>query len=188
MKLWGIEQPEMQLRPLHMVMLRHSNPEPLFAHCLGAKTVPRMTVTSHPDEDGKWVWYLGGEIAEDGMDRTPEEQIRVARRELAALLPWVNLDDAEWATLFVNRAEPKQSKLLRPDAAFCHESGNGVVTWPTKLALAPNLSDEVIKILGKSDIVPEGNESFALPEGLEHPRVCEPFWSQSFQQEDRESA
>ena len=187
MNQWGIEQPEMQLRPLHMVMLKHSHPEPLFAHCLGTKTVPRLTVTSHPDEDGKWVWYLGGEIAEDGMERTPEEQIRMARRELAALLPWVDLDDAQWATLFVNRAEPKQSTLLRPDAAFCHETGNGIVSWPTKLALAPNLSDEVGKILEKNGIAAAGNDDFALPAGFDHPQVTGPFWSGAFNDDSKAS-
>jgi hypothetical protein len=177
---WGIDEPKMQLRPLHMVMVKHTHPEPLFAHCLGTKPVPRMTVTSHPDDEGKWVWYLGGEIAEDGIDRTPEEQIRVARRELEALLPWVNLDEAEWATLFVNRAEPKQTKLLRPDAAFVQSVGNGIVSWPTKLALAPNLSDEVIKVLKQEKLFPSGNEGFVLPEGVQHPDICQPFWSEAF--------
>ncbi len=179
MKLMGISKPEMQLRPLHMVMLKHSHPEPLYAHCLGTKIVPRMTITSHPTEDGQWVWYLGGEIAEDGMSRNPEEQIRVARRELSVLLPWVNLDDAEWATLFVNRAEPKQNKLLRPDAAFIQEAGSTLVTWPTKLALAPNLTDEVGKQLQHSDIEPSGNDGFALPEGVVHPEICQPFWTEA---------
>lgn len=177
---WGISEPEMQLRPLHMVMVKHAYPDPLYAHCLGVKTVPRMTITSHPTEEGKWVWYMGGEIAEDGVDRTPEEQIRVARRELTVLLPWVNMDDAEWATLRVNRAEPKQNKLLRPDAAFCQPAGNAIVAWPTKLALAPNLSDEVFGMLAKDQVTASGNGGFALPEGLAHPEVCEPFWSKSF--------
>ena len=180
MKMAGVSKPEMQLRPLHMVMLKHAHPEPLYAHCLGTKIVPRMTITSHPTEDGQWVWYLGGEIAEDGMERTPEEQIRVARRELSVLLPWVNLDDAEWGTLFVNRAEPKQTKLLRPDAAFIHDAGNTMITWPTKLALAPNLTDEVGKQLQQANIQPSGNEAFALPTGVDHPEVCQPFWSEAF--------
>ena len=123
---------------------------------------------------------MGGEIAEDGMERTPEEQIRVARRELAALLPWVNLDDAQWATLFVKRAEPKQTKLLRPDAAFIHETENGIVSWPTKLALAPNLSDEVMKVLNREQLSPSGNEGFALPNEVKHPEICQPFWSEAF--------
>ncbi len=180
MALWGVKEPRMQVRPLHMVMVRHDHPEPIFAHCIGTKPVPRVTVTSHPDSDGKWVWYLGGEIAEEGNNRSPEEQIKVAKKEMSALLPWVDLSNAEWATLRVNRAEPKQSSLLRPDAAFCHAAGNGIVTWPTKLALAPNLSDEVIKMLSKAGIQPSGNSDFMVPEGLARPNITEPFWSGCF--------
>ncbi|OED41762.1 hypothetical protein ACH42_13085 [Endozoicomonas sp. (ex Bugula neritina AB1)] len=176
MQRWGIEKPKMQIRPLHMVMVRHSHPEPIYAHCLGATPLPRITVTSHPDKDGKWVWYLGGGIAEDGVKQSSEELIATAKKEMKALLPWVNLDDAEWGTLTVNRAEPKQSKLLRPDAAFCQEVGNGIVTWPTKLALAPNLSDEVISLLETSGVAPSFDH-LDLPEGLEQPAVCPNFWS-----------
>ena len=129
MNLWGIEKPKMQVRPLHMPLVRLDHPEPIYAHCLGTSAVPRMTITSHPDKDGKWVWYLGGGIAEDGVKLSEEELIAIAREELGKLLPWVNLDDAEWGTLRVNRAEPKQSKLLRPDAAFCQAVNNGIVSW-----------------------------------------------------------
>ena len=180
MALWGITEPRMQLRPLHMPMVKHRHPEPIFAHCIGTKPVPRITVTTHPTADGKWVWYLGGEIAEEGVKRSPEELINIARRELKALLPWVNLEGAEWATLKVNRAEPRQSGLLRPDAAFCQAEKNGIVTWPTKLALAPNLSDEVIKMLDKASVKPSGNEGFVLPDSLIRPELSAPFWSSYF--------
>ena len=180
MAQWGISEPRMQVRPLHMVMVKHRHPEPIFAHCIGTKPVPRITVTTHPTDDGQWVWYLGGEIAEEGVKRSPEELIAIAKRELKALLPWANMEDSEWATLRVNRAEPKQTSLLRPDAAFCQEANNGVVTWPTKLALAPNLSDEVIKILDKSAVKPSGNEAFHLPDNLLRPELSAPFWSGYF--------
>ncbi len=173
---WGVEQPKMQVRPLQMVMVRHSHPEPIYAHCLGTSPLPRMTITSHPDKEGKWVWYLGGGIAEDGVKQTSEELIRTAKKEMKALLPWVDLETAEWGTLRVNRAEPRQSRLLRPDTAFCQAVGNGIVTWPTKLALAPNLSDEVVGMLEKSGISPSSDD-FVLPEGLEHPETCQNFWS-----------
>lgn len=176
MRQWGIEEPRMQLRPLHMVMVRHSHPQPIFAHCIGTRPVPRITITSHPDGKGQWVWYMGGEIAEEGNGRTGEEQIRVARKELSALLPWVNLAHSQWATLKVNRAEPRQSSLLRPDSAFCQEAGNGIVTWPTKLALAPNLSDEVLALLTRDQIQPSGNKDFQLPAGLAEAEITPPFW------------
>ncbi|MGB1272406.1 MAG: FAD-dependent oxidoreductase, partial [Endozoicomonas sp.] len=79
----------------------------------------------------------------------------------------------------VNRAEPKQSRLLRPDAAFCQGVHNGIVTWPTKLALAPNLSDEVIGMLQEAGIEP-GSQAQYLPEGLDRPGICPNFWQDVF--------
>lgn len=179
MKLWGIEKPKMQVRPLHMPMVRLNHPEPIYAHCLGTSAVPRITVTSHPDKDGKWVWYLGGGIAEDGVKLSGQELIATAKKELSKLLPWVDLSDAQWATLKVNRAEPKQSKLLRPDAAFCQPVNNGIVSWPTKLALAPNLADEVIKILEEAGVAPSTHD-IELPAELERPQICPNFWGNAF--------
>ncbi|WP_257283720.1 FAD-dependent oxidoreductase [Endozoicomonas sp. SESOKO1] len=179
---WGIIDPKMQVRPLQMVMVRHEHPEPIFAHCLGTTPLPRITITSHPDKDGKWVWYLGGGIAEDGVKQSAEVLIATAKKELKALLPWVDLSRAQWDTLRVNRAEPKQSRLLRPDAAFCQPVANAIVTWPTKLALAPNLSDEVIRLLQEDDIRPADEGSFSVPEGFSRPEICPNFWQGHFEQ------
>ena len=176
MKLWGIEKPKMQIRPLHMPMVRLSHPEPIYAHCLGTTPVPKMTITSHPDKDGKWVWYLGGGIAEDGVKLSEEKLIATAKTQLANLLPWVNLDDAQWGTLHVNRAEPKQNKLLRPDAAYCQPVNNGIVSWPTKLALAPNLADEVIRLLEEAGVAPSAG-AVEVPGSLVQPEICPNFWS-----------
>ncbi len=177
---WGQAEPKMQRRPLHMAMLKTAYPHPLFAHCLGTQMVPRMTITSHPTEDGQWVWYLGGDIAETGVKRSEAEQIAYAQQELGKLLPWVDFSQAQWGTLRVDRAEPKQSSLLRPDAAFCKPVANALVTWPTKLALAPNLSDEVLKSLQAAGIKAPGNEAFALPEELERAPITPAFWHEAF--------
>ena len=176
----GISEPKMQVRPLHMVMVRHRHPEPIYAHCLGTTPLPRMTITSHPDSDGRWVWYLGGGIAEDGVKQSAAELIATAKKELQALLPWVDLTAAQWDTLRVNRAEPKQSRLLRPDAAFCQPVGNTVVTWPTKLALAPNLADEVIRLLETDQIHPTTNDACLMPGGFAQPEICPNFWQECF--------
>ena len=180
LRRWGITSPKMQLRPLHMVMMRHKYPHPLYAHCISTDIVPRLTVTSHPADDGQWIWYIGGKIAESGVNRGRDEQITFARKEVRKLLPWIDFPDARWATLRVNRAEPGQGKLSRPDAAYCKAVGNGLIAWPTKLALAPNLSDKVVKELRGADIEPSGNETFGLPEALPRPTVTGPFWSHYF--------
>lgn len=172
----GISVPAQQLRPLHMVLVKGPSLKPLYAHCLGGGPKPRITVTTHPAANGEWVWYLGGDIAEaDGVARTPDEQIAVAQKELGNLLPWVDLSQAQWATLRVNRAEPAQSGLVRPDNAFLADQGRLLVGWPTKLALAPDFSDRVITALHNDGIQP-GNAP-VLPEFVRPPLAQTP-WEQ----------
>jgi glycerol-3-phosphate dehydrogenase len=151
----NVNHPAMQRRPLHMVMVKGSTLKPLYAHCLGGGPKPRITVTTHPAANGQWVWYLGGEISEaDGVAREPAEQIAFARKELAQLLPWVDLSQAQFSTLRVDRAEPQQTGLVRPDNAFLDVQGRLLVGWPTKLALAPDFADRVLASLSRDDIHP----------------------------------
>ena len=172
----GISVPAQQLRPLHMVLVKGPSLKPLYAHCLGGGPKPRITVTTHPAANGEWVWYLGGDIAEaDGVAREPAEQIAVAQKELGNLLPWVDLNQAQWATLRVNRAEPAQSGLVRPDNAFLSDQGRLLVGWPTKLALAPDFSDRVLQALEQDGIKP--GHAPALPE-LPRPPLGQTPWEQ----------
>lgn len=170
----GISVPAQQLRPLHMVLVKGPSLKPLYAHCLGGGSKPRVTVTTHPAADGEWVWYLGGDIAEaDGVAREPVEQIAVAQKELGNLLPWVDLSQAQWATFRVNRAEPAQSGLVRPDNAFLADQGRLLVGWPTKLALAPDFADRVLKALEQDAIQP--SNAPALPP-LPRPPLGKTAW------------
>ncbi|EKM94858.1 oxidoreductase, FAD-binding protein [Stutzerimonas degradans] len=170
----GLQQPAMQRRPLHMVMLKAPTLKPLYAHCLGGGSKPRITVTSHPAADGEWVWYLGGDLAEAaGVARNETAQVAAAQQELAELVPWIDLSTARWATLRIDRAEPAQSSLARPDNAFLAEQGRLLVGWPTKLALSPDFSDRVEAALARDGIRP-GNHP-PLP-ALPRPPVSGPFW------------
>jgi glycerol-3-phosphate dehydrogenase len=172
----GLEQPRQQLRPLHMVLVKGKGLKPLYAHCLGGGPKPRITVTSHPAADGQWVWYLGGDIAEaDGVARSEAAQIAAAQKEIQQLLPWIDLSDARWATLRVNRAEPAQSGLVRPDNAFLADQGRLLVGWPTKLALSPDFADRVIAALQRDAIRPGAHAP--LPE-LPRPPQAEPVWEE----------
>ena len=172
----GISVPAQQLRPLHMVLVKGPSLKPLYAHCLGGGPKPRITVTTHPAANGEWVWYLGGDIAgADGVAREPAEQIAVAKKELGNLLPWVDLSQAQWATLRVNRAEPAQSGLTRPDNAFLADHGRLLVGWPTKLALAPDFADRVITALEQDAIKPSNPP--ALPE-FPRPPLGQTAWEQ----------
>ncbi|UFQ98226.1 NAD(P)/FAD-dependent oxidoreductase [Pseudomonas wenzhouensis] len=170
----GIEQPAQQLRPLHMVLAKGPALKPLYAHCLGGGPKPRVTVTTHPAADGQWVWYLGGDLAEaDGVARDEAAQIQAAQKEMAALLPWVDQRQTRWATLRVDRAEPAQSGLVRPDNAFLAEQQRLLVGWPTKLALAPDFADRVLAALQRDGVQPLSHTP--RPE-LPRPALGQPVW------------
>ncbi|MFJ4391241.1 NAD(P)/FAD-dependent oxidoreductase [Pseudomonas soli] len=172
----GLEQPAMQRRPLHMVLAKGPNLKPLYAHCLGGGPKPRITVTTHPAADGQWVWYLGGDIAEaDGVAREPEAQIAAAQKEVASLLPWVDQSLVRWATLRVDRAEPAQSGLVRPDNAFLADQQRLLVGWPTKLALAPDFADRVLASFERDGIRPASQPDLA---DLPRPPLALPAWEQ----------
>lgn len=174
----GLTQPVQQLRPLHMVLVKGPTLKPLYAHCLGGGPKPRVTVTTHPTADGEWVWYLGGDLAEaEGVARDAAAQIQAAQKEIGALLPWVDLSRARWATLRVERAEPAQSGLVRPDNAFLAEQGHLLVGWPTKLALAPDFADRVLAALDRDGIQPATHAP--LP-ALPRPAVARPAWEELF--------
>ncbi|KJK09037.1 FAD-dependent oxidoreductase [Pseudomonas alkylphenolica] len=176
LEMIGLSQPAMQRRPLHMVIAKGASLKPLYAHCLGGGPKPRITVTSHPAADGQWVWYMGGDLAEaDGVAREPEAQIAAAKKEVASLLPWIDLSQVRWATVRIDRAEPAQSGLVRPDNAFLAEQNRLLVGWPTKLALAPDFADRVLANLERDGIKPRAHT--ALPD-LPKPSLAVPVWEQ----------
>jgi len=173
--------PAMQTRPLHMVHVHVQTPDPAFVHCIGDSfgMTPRLTITSHPDGAGGWVWYLGGEIAESGMQRSPQEQQAEAARQLRETFPWVDFTDARWGSFFINRAEPRLPNLQRPDTAYLHASGALLVTWPTKLTLTPDLGDSVCAELARQGIAPAPREDSAaalLAPYFPYPGLATPRW------------
>ncbi|MBN8643666.1 MAG: FAD-dependent oxidoreductase [Planctomycetes bacterium] len=137
----GLQPNQTQVRPLHQVMMRGELPE-LNGHCVDG-SVTRVTITTAKDSAGRTVWQVGGQLAEEGVHRTPEDLIAHAKRELAACLPGVDLSRAEWATYRADRAEMKAPGALRPDDATLLVEGPVISAWPTKLALAPRLADLV---------------------------------------------
>ncbi len=178
----GIKQPEMQIRPLHQVMVKHKLPYRLYGHCIGAQTSasPRLTVSTHPCKDGDLVWYLGGDLANDSIEWSSDRLIDHARRELADIFPWLDFSTAQWATTMINRAEPKQEQLIKPDTAFAtavDAQKNVVVAWPTKLSLAPDLAQQVITLL-QDEIQPGPAVHFEGLSALPKAPIATPLWDQ----------
>jgi hypothetical protein len=135
----------MQRRPLHQVLVQAPDLPDLFGVCLGGGPKPRLVVTTHRVPGRDPVWYLGGELAEAaGVARSEAEQISVARQELAALFPWLGWSRAHWSTLRIDRAEAADRSGDRPSGVTWRRRGNLGVGWPTKLALAPCLADDIL--------------------------------------------
>lgn len=161
-----------QQRPLHMIMMRGALPE-LNGHCVdGTRT--RVTITSDTDSQGRTVWQVGGQIAEDGVDMEPDELVRHAAGEINAVLPGVNIGDVEWSTYRIDRAEATASGA-RPDDISVASENNVIVAWPTKLALVPRLAEQIVLELALPQAtVATGHEP--IFEGWPRPEITRPPW------------
>ncbi|TWT63435.1 FAD-dependent oxidoreductase [Rubinisphaera italica] len=169
----------MQLRPLHMAMVK--GPLPMFqGHCIdGAKT--RMTITSEYLEDGETVWQLGGNIAEQGIGQTSEDLIRFAARELNQILPALDLSNLEFATYLIDRAERKVKLGMRPDTPQILKHKNILTCWPTKLAFAPRVAERIQKLIQKEFGIEKHSEEWDIAPLSEWktPDVAAPPWSRA---------
>lgn len=176
----GLRLIKMQLRPLNMVYLKSKRLTPVYLHCIGDSfsLTPKLTITSHTDADENIVWYLGGEIAESGVNKSSGAQVDASKKLLADLFPWLDLSDAVWDCLAVDRAEPAVSSNFRPDDAFSAEEDGVIVAWPTKLTLAPSLGDRVTTLLKNSNILPTLSPNKAEQfTGLERPKIAVAPWN-----------
>jgi glycine/D-amino acid oxidase-like deaminating enzyme len=164
----------MQRRPLHQLIVRAPNLPPLYAHCIDrlVGTEPRLTVTTHVDARAQRIWYIGGQIAADGVGRDDAEQADHARAELAECLPWIDLAGAHFESLRIDRAEPARLGGRRPVEAHVATSANVLICWPTKLALAPDLGDKVLAALSIGPARPFAGIAGALPK----PRIARSPW------------
>jgi hypothetical protein len=180
----GADWPPMQLRPLQQVMVKHPHTQArLYAHCMGMETTPRLTISTHTCDDGSCCWYLGGQLSEQGVKQTAEQLMLTARNELQALFPWLEWHDARFATYPVERAEPRQKNMLRPDQAFFDlarvgktELVNFSVAWPTKLTLSPDLGRAALDFFRDRKIIPGqfADDPRRLP--LSVPKIADSPW------------
>ncbi len=179
----GLDSPAMQIRPLQQIMVKHHHPFQFFGHCLGAETTPRLTISSHALNKHEQVWYLGGSLAERGAQLQADELIEQAKQELAELIPWVDLSEAEWACLPINRAEPLQANFARPDNAFitaAKSCNNLLVGWPTKLTLAPNLANQALELFAQAGVAPSHETNTGLQGLLPKPAIAPTPWELAF--------
>jgi len=152
-KMLKIEKRLTQRRPLRQVMVRPL-PHALYGHGIVGKPKPRLTVTAHPNGRDGYVWYLGGNIAEEGAKMTEEETLQFARRELESVFPHIDWAGKQWATWAGDRAEPYDETGELPPGPFVQQRGRVMVAWPTKLTFAPALADRLFDKLQERKIEP----------------------------------
>jgi FAD dependent oxidoreductase len=167
----GIERPLMQRRPLGMVLLRGDLPA-LFGHCIvGGKT--HLSITT----PAAGIWQIGGEIAER---LAREEDVETARRtamsEIRRCFPAFDFTDVKIGIYRAVRAEALTKDLRRPSGVHVSRAAPRVlVAWPTKLALAPTLADEVLTLLTTDLKEPGGYDEPVLPHRVTPPIARYPW-------------
>ena len=172
----GIDEIGHQRRPLHQLMIAGVK-QALYVHCVGKSTKPLATITTHPSADGEQVWYVGGGIAEDGVAQDGGELIERAQRELPRLFPAADFGGARWATFRVDRAEGAVTGGRRPGGPAIESRGRFIVAWPTKLALAPALAQQMSDLLEREGVRPGQSQLDALA-SLPEPTVARPPWEE----------
>ena len=111
--------------------------------------------------------------------RNSQMQIETAREELQMLFPWLDWHASEFATLMVDRAEPKQYGGFKPDTSYCKKIHNMIVAWPTKLALAPKLATEILSQLEMMKLTPQLLDTREL-RSWPMPPLANPIWEHAF--------
>lgn len=152
----GLETTLTQRRGLHMVLLQGALP-PFFGHCIDGNRT-RVTISSSaPNSEGIVTWQIGGELSESGVKLEEEPLIRRAQEELQAVLPDLKQEGLSWSTYRVDRAERATTGNRRPEDISIIEEGDGhtLTCWPTKLALAPRLAQEVCSRISQEHNAPE---------------------------------
>ena len=182
----GLDPEAGQRRPLHMALVRSRSLPEFHGHCVDGNRT-RVTITSARDDRDRVVWQLGGDLAERGVGRDDAAQRRAAAEELRAVLPTLGfdgMDDLEWSSYRVDRAERRTRAGLRPDDAevVSLHGGRLVTAWPTKWALAPRLAASVLAAT-RDAVESSGFPTIAdaVPaalDGLRRPRVAPYPWEE----------
>ena len=118
-----------------------------------------MTVTSHPLPSGDYVWYLGGALADDSLSLTDNDAIEFAKGKMKEFFSHLDWSGKLWSTWDGLRAEAYSHNGQLPIGPVLQEYGSVLVTWPTKLTLAPLLGDLVLSRLTEKGVLPNHSDS-----------------------------
>lgn len=157
-----------QQRPLRMVLAKGNLPI-LNGHCIRG-TSPWLTITTVA-QSSPTVWQIGGQVAESGCTCTTEETIKLAVNAVSLALPHLDFQDVMWTTYDAPRTELATDDGGRPDLPGIAIDGRIRWGWPTKLALAPLLADQL-----SAEVTPQECNDDIL--NLPRPDVATPPWEE----------
>ncbi|MDG1838585.1 MAG: FAD-dependent oxidoreductase [Phycisphaerales bacterium] len=161
-----------QTRPLQMILARGPLPV-LNGHCIRS-TQPWLTITTVAGDSETRVWQIGGQVAERGAEMTSAATIQAAVQNVRAAMPNLSLEGTEWSTYLAPRSEYATGQGGRPDRHGLIEDDRIITAWPTKLALAPLLADDIAHRISAN------SGSLEVPADMARPTTATPPW-----QEDR---
>lgn len=149
----NIRDQRTQRRPLRQIIVRTMK-HPLYGHGIVGKPKPRVTITSHPDGEGNYIWYLGGYVAEEGAKLSEADAFAFAKKEMQDIFPTIDWQQKEWASWYGERAEAFDPAGHLPAAPRLYSSGKILFAWPTKMTFVPALADDVVNWLKQNKIEP----------------------------------
>ncbi len=155
----GIEQNIMQRRPLRHLFLRGDLPE-LYCHIADGQTT-MMTVTSHDKLSKELVWNIGGDYSKPWLKEKPDSFIEKSVAKLSTYFPQIDFDSCSKGLFDIDRAEGLNNGQ-RPGDPVIYKHKNILVAWPTKLTLAPKLSDGIVERIRKA-IKPMSRRNLSSP-------------------------
>jgi hypothetical protein len=153
LRLLNVKEQHTQRRPLRQIMVKPM-PYALYGHGIVGQPKPRVTVTSHPLGNGHYVWYLGGNLAEEGAKLTEAEALHFAKKEMQDIFPHLDWEQKEWASWCGDRAEPFDASGRLPPGPCIQQRGKILIAWPTKLTFVPALSDRIFDRLQEIGVMP----------------------------------
>ena len=134
-------------QPVWIEWPRGQCPGALWGHSITGVQAhePRLTIGTHHHE-GRDFWYLGGALATRGGNRSEQEQIDAAIREVGTALPWVKVPRTAVFTRPIETAIGDAGGA-HPEEPMVVGTGQTLTCWSTRLALAPAMADAVIATL-----------------------------------------
>lgn len=173
--------PKQQLRPLQMIFAKPDININLFAHFIGKdnkNNKPFATITTHKNINNENILYFGGQVAESEYIDTPKDiHINNLKKQIKTIFPKVNINNWQWDTIKINRAEASQEYNKMPDTSFAIKQNNIILGWPTKLTFAPDFADRILNIIKESNINPGNSEQFNYKNfDLNTAQIATPCW------------